>query len=149
MPIIPFLYTTSLIWRRTVVRQYLHIFWMSSSDVAKSLFCILYLNLHWITLRHERKLKFSGLILYRLVITLVKTKYRYNEMLPLEFTRDYAIVLRKNVSQKSEENSMISILVCESMINRYLSLKLHENYKKFMGKLRIKPVFLYEHLVAS
>ena len=84
-----------------------------------------------------------------MVIALEQTKFQNKEMLALEFTRDYAIVLRKNVSQKSEENSMISILVCESMINRYLSLILHENYQNIKGKLRIKPVFLYEYLVLS
>ena len=44
---------------------------------------------------------------------------------------------------------MISILVCESMINQYLSIELHENYKKIMGKMIIKSVSLYENLVAS
>ena len=84
-----------------------------------------------------------------MVITLEQTKFQNNEMLALEFTRDYPNVKQKNVSQKSEENSMVSILLCESTINQYLSLKIHENYKKSMGKLKTNPVFLYEHLVAS
>ena len=84
-----------------------------------------------------------------MVITLEQTKFQNNEMLALEFTRDYAVIKQKNVSQKSEENSMVSILLCESTINQYLSLKIHKNYKKSMGKLKTNPVFLYEHLVAS
>ena len=59
-----------------------------------------------------------------MVITLEQTKFQNNEMLALEFTRDYAVIQQKNVSQKSEENSMVSILLCESTINQYLSLKI-------------------------
>ena len=63
----------------------------------------------------------------------MKTKFLYNEILALEIHTGLSHCLEKNMSQKIEIKSVASISVCESMINRYLSLKSHGNYNKIMG----------------
>ena len=54
----------------------------------------------------------------------------------------YAIILRKNVSQKSDKISMVSNLVHFFVNNQYLSLKILDLQKKLTGKPVINSVFL-------
>ena len=105
--------------------------------------------MHWITLRNERKLKFWDNTNWGLVIALVKTILQYCKNPSLYSLAKYAILFRKNVSQKSDEISMVSNLVHFSMINQCLSLKILELLKKMTEKSMIKPFFLLEVEVRS
>ena len=105
--------------------------------------------MHWITLRNKRKLKFWDNTNWWLVIALVKTILQYCKNPSLYSLVKYAILFRKNVSQKSDEISMVSNLVHFSMINQCLSLKILELLKKMTGKSMIKPFFLLEDEVRS
>ena len=93
-------------------------------------------------LRNEQKLKISDNIHWWLLIALVKTKFQYSKNPSLNSLTEYAVILRKNVSQKSDEISMVSNLVHFFVSNQYLSLKILDLQKKLTGKPVINSVFL-------